>query len=560
MKVAEAIAHALTAEGVTLAAGITGQSIGHVADSLAERNGVSLIYARQERVAFDICDGFARTCGTPAVMFADAGPAAANATGGLVNSWGDSIPVLFFAGHNDRFELASGQTKEIPFRALFSPVSKWVAIIEDPSQVGDIIRRAFMHLRTGRTGPVVLGMPYDVSSMEMGSFDYTPVGSQPRVRGAADPAAVNDAIDLLAQAERPYLYVGAGVLASEATDALVRLAELLTLPVATTLNGKSAFPENHPLALGIGGYARATYSSLPATVLGEKADVILTIGCGFKKHAVKSAPARGARHIQVDVDITEINKYHLADVAMVGDAKVVIEQLLAAAKTRIDPARLKPNAARLREVQSLRQRWDEVSAPLTRSDEVPINPFRVTHELAKAVDPDRTIVLHDAGSVRGSTCQHYIATRPRSFLGFGVQSAMGWSIGAGIGAKKAAPDKLVVSVIGEEAMNETAMDIETSIRSNAPILIVVKNNRPFADRDGGSSKRLAHARFNQGVDICALATALGAKSFRATDPAALPNTFAAAIAEVNGGTTAVVEIPTTRVKTSLHGLWEAGKK
>src|SRR3954451_15433538 len=124
MKVAEAIAHALSAEGVTLAAGITGQSIGHVADSLAERNVVSLIYARQERVAFDICDGFARTCGTPAVMFADAGPAAANATGGLVNSWGDSIPVLFSAGHNDRFELRSGQTKELPFRELFAPVSK----------------------------------------------------------------------------------------------------------------------------------------------------------------------------------------------------------------------------------------------------------------------------------------------------------------------------------------------------------------------------------------------------------------------------------------------------
>src|ERR1700712_3867361 len=124
MKVAEAIAHALDAEGVRLAAGITGQSIGHVADALAERQGVKVVYARQERVAFDICDGFARAAGMPAVVFTDAGPAAANAMGGLVNSWGDSIPVLFFAGHNNQKDIPTGESKEIPFRALFGPVCK----------------------------------------------------------------------------------------------------------------------------------------------------------------------------------------------------------------------------------------------------------------------------------------------------------------------------------------------------------------------------------------------------------------------------------------------------
>ena len=290
MKVAQAIAQALHQEGIRLVAGITGQSIGHVADALAECENMSVFYTRQERVAFDICDGYARTCGRPGVVFTDAGPAAANAMGGLVNSAGDSVPVLFLAGHNDRFDVKSGQSKEIPFESLFAPVSKWVATIDDPSQVATIIRRAIMHLTTGRPGPVVLGMPYDVSSMDAGNFEYECVTARPRVRGAADPAAIAEAVRMISTARQPYVYVGSGVLASEASSELVEFAELLTLPVASTLNGKSAFPETHPLSLGIGGFRRALYGSLPATIVADTADVMFTIGCGFKRHAAMVKP------------------------------------------------------------------------------------------------------------------------------------------------------------------------------------------------------------------------------------------------------------------------------
>jgi acetolactate synthase I/II/III large subunit len=162
--------------------------------------------------------------------------------------------------------------------------------------------------------------------------------------------------------------------------------------------------------------------------------------------------------------------------------------------------------------------------------------------------------------VRGTTSQHYIAPRPRSFLGFGVQSAMGWSLGAAIGAKKAQPGKLVTAFIGEEALNETAMDIETSIRNDAPILLIVKNNRKIPDQDGGKSKKLAVARFKQGVDIGALATALGAKAYRIEKPGDLAGTLSAAIATVRGGQTAVVEVMTARINGSLHHLWDSNAK
>lgn len=552
MNVAEAMGDALVAEGVRVAAGITGQSIGHLADALAERPEVKVFYVRQERVAVDICDGFARASGRPGVVFTDAGPAAANAMGGIVNSFGDSTPVLFIAGHNNRFDTRRRQTKELPFTELFGPVSKWVAVIEDPSQVGEIMRRAFMHLRTGRSGPVVLGLPYDVSSMPIpGNFFYQPVSARPSIRGAGDPAAIEAAVRMLAQAQRPYVYVGAGVLWSEASDELTALAELLTLPVATTLNGKSAFPENHPLALGIGGFARARYGTTHATAVANAADVIMTIGCGFKQHATLAPAPEDAKHIQIDVDPAELHKEGLADVAILGDAKLVLHQLIDAAKLTLPASRLAPVQSRIDDLAKLRDRWAEVSAPYVNSDEAPINPFRVTREFAELVDPDTTILLHDAGSVRGTTCMHYIATKPRSFLGFGVQSAMGWSLGAAIGAKTAAPEKLVATIIGEEAFAETALDVETSVRTGVPVLVIVLNNRAFVDRDGGVSVKLAKTRFDGGVDICALARALGAKAQRIDQPGALRDGLLRAIGEVAAGTTSVVEVMTCRVRVNL---------
>jgi acetolactate synthase-1/2/3 large subunit len=559
MKVAQAISRALVSEGVTLAAGIAGQSIWPVIDAIGDCEEISLMYARQERVAFDICDGFARAGGKPAVVFTDAGPAAANLMGGIVNSWGDSVPVLFLAGHNERTKIAAKYTKELPFLDVFGPVSKWSAMVDDPSKVGEVLRRAFMHMRTGRPGPVALGLPVDVCQMEVGNFEYTPVSTSPRVRSGADPDAIERALALIAGAERPYVYVGAGVLFSEATAELVRFAEMLSLPVATTLNGKSAFPENHPLALGIGGFGRASYGSLPATMLAENADVILTVGCGFKQHATIVRPSQRIKHIQVDVDPSEMNRDHVADVAILGDAKVVLRQLCDAA-SRLPAPRQKSVAQRTQQIEELRGRWAKVCQPLLYSEDTPINPFRVTREFMELVDPAQTIVLHDAGTVRGTTSQHYVATQPQSFIGFGVQSAMGWSLGAAMGAKKAHPDKLVTAFIGEEAFGETAMDIETSIRNDAPILIVVKNNRKMPDMDGGKSKKLAVARFKQGVDIGALATALGAKAYRVEKPGEISKTLSAAIATVRGGQTAVVEILTVRINGSLHHLWDENAK
>jgi len=558
MNVAECIVEALVSEGVTLAAGIAGNDIGKLLDAIAARAEIDLMYPRTERVALDICDGFARASGKIGVCYTDSGPAAANLMGAMVNSWGDATPVLHFAGHNNRTSVPSRTTKELPFLEVFSPITKYAEIIREPSQTAEIIRRAFMALRTGRPGPVVIGLPYDVSCMQLDSFHYRPVASRPAVRGGADPAAVTKAIELIGAARRPYVYVGAGVLVAEATEALVRFSELLTLPVATTLNGKSAFPENHPLSLGLGGFVRAAYTTLPAAVTADNADLILTIGAGFRQHATEKVPRDGVQHVQVDVEGLELNRHHDADVALLGDARVVIEQLIEAARTHLPAERLRPLQARLDELGELRARWNTVSEPLLHSREVPINPFRVTAELNRLVDPAKTIILHDSGTVRGSTAQHYMATTPRGFLGFGVASAMGWTVGAAMGARKACPDKLVVAIVGEEAFNETALDIETSVRAHAPVLFIVKNNRHHAwsERAGGKNRKLAVARYETGVDIGALARALGAESIRVENPDAIAEALASGIRTVKAGRTTVIDIVTSRRNGTLDHLWE----
>jgi acetolactate synthase-1/2/3 large subunit len=561
MNVAEAIAQAVVAEGAKLAAGITGQSVGHIADALSMNPNMTMIYVRQERVAVDICDGYARVSGNPGIVFTDAGPAATNLLGGWVNSWGDSTPVLFFAGHNNRYSSPRRQTKEIPLADVFGPVSKWVAMINDPSQVAEVIRRAYVKLRSGRSGPVVIGVPYDVTSMPIDNFVYAPVSARPRIRSGGDPAAIQSAVDLLANARNPYVYVGAGVLASQASADLKELAELLTLPVATTLNGKSAFPENHALSLGIGGFSRAVYSSLQATITAAKADVVLTIGAGFKQHATTATMPSGCKLIQVDVDADELHKEQVAEIGICGDASVVLRQLIEAARARASKERLAPVKSRIDEYAGLRKRWDEISDSMLHAETTPINPYRVTWELTQALNPDESIVLHDAGSVRGSTCQHYVATKPRSFLGFGVQSAMGWSIGAAIGAKTADPSKTVVSVIGEEAFAETAIDIETAIRSGVAVLLLVKNNRAIPATDAGISPNLAKTRFKgDGVVPSVVAKALGAKSARVEDPAKLREALKNAIAEVKGGSFYVLEVITGRAPGSLHPKWEGANK
>ena len=550
MHVGQAIVHILVAEGVRVAAGING--LGTIPDSLASAEGMRFAYTRQERVAADILDGYGRVSGGPGVLTAADGPGVANCLAGIANSYSDSTPLLFLASQVNRFQATRRGPKELAIHDIYQPVSKWTTEIIDPSQTVHIMQRAFVALRSGRPGPVVVEVPYDVSRMQVPEFSYRPPA---RIRSSGDPQSADAAVRALATAERPYVCVGAGVLFSEATPELVELAELLTLPVATTLNGKSAFPEDHRLSLGMGGITVAGYATIQAIQFAQQADVVLTIGCNFNKHQLEVPMREDATLIQVDVDVSELHKETRADIAILGDAKLVLRQMVDHARDLLPQSRLQPRPKTVAQIDKLRQEWMAVSMPHLTSSERPINPFRVTWELTQLLDPNQTIVTHDAGSVRGSTSQHYIATVPRSFLGYGNASCMGWSLGAAMGAKLASPEKMAVAVMGDEAFGETGFDLETATCSDIPILVVVINNHAGRGEEGEAISKLTELRFKVGQetgDYSALARALGFQAERVEDPEAVRPTLGKAIDHVRGGGRALVEVITKRVPVTLH--------
>ena len=541
------IANALAGEGVEFVAGIIGGSTHEIIDSLHDVPQLRSILTRHERVAADIADGYSRVSNRIGVALCVQGPGGANAVAGIANSFADSSPVILIHGQVHQQYYGKGATQEMDVLGMFRPVTKWAVSIPKPERIPEIMRRAFTTANSGRPGPVVVEIPNDVSAAEVDpeKLAYTPV--RRNYRSGADPDDVDRAAAALVAARRPVLYSGSGVLRSEASAELVELAELLAAPVMTTLNGKSGFPEDHPLALGLGGYPQALYSTNQSIAMMKQTDLVFAIGCSFKAYATNhfaKAP-EGVKLIHADADFREIGKNYPVEIGLVGDARLVLRQLLAAVRDRLGKQR-RDRAPAEAEVAKLRAEWMAEWMPKLTSDEVPINPYRVTWEIMQNLDRNRTIVLHDSGSNRGYTSHHYVAPFPHAFIGFGGQSSMGWSLGASLGAKIARPDLNVLDVIGDGSFGMTGMDIETAVRCQIPTITLVANNGSL-----DLSKYTQTKKFRQwdtwtalGGDYAGMARAMGAHAERVDKPQELAAAFKRAVAATRDGRPALLEVVT----------------
>jgi acetolactate synthase-1/2/3 large subunit len=361
--------------------------------------------------------------------------------------------------------------------------------IAAPDQVGDVLRRAFSHLKMGRLGPVLVEIPADVATAEVPqtSSDSNPVKA---ARPGADPRDVAAAAGVLARAKAPVICAGQGVLYAEASRELVELAELLDAPVATTLEGKSGFPEDHPLALG----TASGVGPAPAYDFLRNADVIFAIGCSLTRHNITfGGLPQGKTVIHATDDERDLNKHYRADYPVVGDAKLVLAQFLEAVKD-LRGGRESERKETAIHIGEARDRWLKQWMPKLTSNEVPINPYRVMWEFMNATDAARTIVTHDSGSPRNQLVPFYRATTPRGYLGWGKSHSLGTGLGLAIGAKLAAPDKLCANFMGDAAFGMTGLDFETAARCAIPILTIVLNNSSMAVET--HSMAASHARFN----------------------------------------------------------------
>lgn len=483
MLVMEALADILKKEGVSTLFCYPTTPIIEAAAAV----GIRPVLCRQERVGVDMAHGYARvTNGDSIGVFAmQYGPGVENAFAGIASAYSDSVPLLLLPLAHSR-----SVSQVFPlFRASNSlrSVTKSLEELTVPHEVGNVMRRAFNSLRNGRLGPTMVEFPLDVVQHELGSeiLEYRPV---PRTIFGPNDADIDAAARLLLEAECPMIQAGQGVLYAKATEPLRELAELLEIPVTTSVDGKSAFPENHPLSLGTAGPTKTA----DCRHFLEHSDVVFGIGTSFTRHALTNPilPAN-KRLIHATIDARDLHKGYELEVAILGDARLVLERLIEAVRDRMGARR--PGQDTRRKIATLRQAWLEQWKRKLDSDETPMTPYRVMAEFGKQVNPDNAIVTHDSGSPRDQLLPFYSATTPNSYIGWGKSHQLGTGLGLAIGAKLAKPDKLCVNFMGDAAFGMTGLDFETAVRVDAPIMTIVLNNATMAIET--KAMALSHARY-----------------------------------------------------------------
>jgi acetolactate synthase-1/2/3 large subunit len=499
--------------------------------------GMRPIITRTERVAVNIADGFARVTNgerfAPCVM--QYGPGAEAAHAAVSQAYADRSPILLIPGEHARSAQVHSAT--VGAAEAYRSVTAWSATINEPEQGPGIFRRALQAVLGARRGPVLVAVANDVLYAPAEDEHPWSVSYPGNRRSQADPADVAETTSILAAASSPVILAGQGVLYADATAELVALAEALEIPVATTLNGKSAFPEDHPLSLGAAARTR------PATAdrFFERANVILGVGTSFTRSLYITPLPPGATLGQIVSDPRDLATGYDVSFGCVGDVKLVLGQLVAQTRDLPELMRAAGNGVRS-SVASIRREFHEVWLPRLTSDASPLSPYRVLWELMHTVDRRRTVVTHDAGHPRDQIVPFYESIVPHGYIGWGKSTQLGTGLGLTMGARLAKPDWLTVNVMGDAAFGMVGMDLETAVRCRIPILTIVLNNGLM----GGYTEYMpdAVARYDAhrlGGDYRGVATALGAYAERVERPDELRAALERCIACVGSGRPALLE-------------------
>jgi thiamine pyrophosphate-dependent acetolactate synthase large subunit-like protein len=513
----------------------------------AVAGGLRPVICRQERVGVHMADGCARVQnGRPAGVFAmQYGPGAENAFAGIASAYSDSTPILLLPlGHPretaQMFPLFNSTR-------TYASVTKHVEPVNLPEHTVPAMRRAFNALKNGRPGPVMLEVPTDVMTADF-TGNEVPYTAVRRTRSAGDARDIDDAARLLLAARMPMVIAGQGVLYAEACDELLALAELLDAPVMTTTDGKSAFPEDHALALGSGG---TVYTGHGRHFLQET-DMIFAVGTSLTRHNI-STPIipPGKPIIHATNDARDLYKANDTVVPILGDAKLVLAQLIEAVKDRSGgnpPAKgARPTIARLK--AEWQARWE----PKLRSTERPINPYFVMSEFMRVIPSEDAIVTHDSGSPRDQLLPMYVARKPRGYLGWGKSHQLGTGLGLAIGAKIGAPDKMCVNFMGDAAFGMTGLDFETAARCGIPITTIVLNNSTMAiETHAMAFSHEKHRTRDLGGNYANIAKDLGGWSERVDDPGQVGDAILRARKANENGEAALLEFITSAETAFSH--------
>jgi acetolactate synthase-1/2/3 large subunit len=540
MKTADAVAEILKREGVDF---LIGYPVNPIIEAAA-RADIRTIMVRQERVGLHMADAVSRVTSADRIgVFAmQSGPGTENAFGGVAQAYGDSVPMVVLPGGYAR------RINQYPpnFSAFlnFRNVTKWIEQVTQAENVPDIMRRAWTQVRNGRPRPVLVEFPGDVMAEDVSEpLRYT---RAPQLKCGPDPKDVARVAEVLVGAERPVIYAGQGVHYAKAWRSLKDLVELLEAPVTTSLEGKSAFPENHPLYLGAGG---RSHSRAVRTFL-DRSDVVFGIGCSFAATGFgvrQPAVEPGRTFVHATLDPTDVNKDIPSDYALIGDAQLILDALIPEIRDRLKNQARGRKDAIAAEIKSINDAWLEQWKPKLTFDGSPLNPYRVIWDLLHTVDVPNTIITHDAGSPRDQLSPFWQSIEPLTYIGWGKTTQLGTGLGMAMGAKLAKPDKLCINVWGDAAIGFTGMDLETAVRERIPILSVLFNNYSMAMEL--PVMPVSTEKFRS-TDISGnyadLACALGAYGERVTEPAQIVPAIQRGIRQTQDGRPVLLEFITSK--------------
>jgi acetolactate synthase I/II/III large subunit len=515
--VAQVIAACLARHGVKV---LFSQSLPSAVLLAAEDIGLQQFTYRTENAGGAMADGFARISGTAAVVTAQNGPAATLLVPPLAEALKSSIPVVALVQEVDRPTMDRNAFQELDHISLFQGCTKWVRRLTEASRAEDYVDMAFVIATSGRPGPTVLLLPADLLKEPAGAYGrrQSGLGSYPLDRVAADPARIDAAADLITAARNPLVMAGGGVHLSGAATELAALQEAAHLPVITTVMGKGAVSEEHPLSLGVGGNILGRLS--PGRYLRpmiENADLILLVGTRTAQNGTDSWTlfAPSARYIHLDIDHAEIGRNY-EGLRLVGDAKLTLEVL-----TERLRGRRKASGDVVRRIAAARARHESEVAPLLRSNAVPIRPERLMADLQQVLTPD-TIVVADASYSHVWVASYLRALAPgMRFLSPRGIAGLGWGLPMAIGARVARPASPVICVAGDGGFAHVWSELETARRTRTPIVVTVLNNGVLAyQKDAEDVKFGRHTSgcMFSPVDHAQIARACGCRGVRIEQP------------------------------------------
>jgi len=506
---AEILLKSLEAEGVDAIFGYPGGQVLDIYDAIFDSD-INHYLVRHEQGAAHAADGYARATGKPGVCLATSGPGATNLVTGIANAYMDSVPLVAITGQVPCHLIGKDSFQEADITGITLPITKHSYLVKDVADLPRVIKEAFHIATTGRPGPVLIDIPKDIS-VARSEFKYPEKvrlkGYKPTYYGHKEQ--INQAAKAIAEAKRPVIFAGGGVIISGAHEELRQLAELILAPVATSMLGIGSFPESHPLALGMIGMHGAKYANYAVT----ESDLLIAIGVRFADRATGkvSAFAPDAKIIHIDIDPAEIGKNVRVDIPIVGDAKNVLVELI---------ARVQQGMAA--EWQEKIKEWKKEYPLDCEQRGEGLRPQYVVRQICEVTKGD-AIITTEVGQNQMWAAQHFTYTKPRNFISSGGLGTMGFGLPAAIGAQVGRPGETVFDIAGDGSIQMNIQELTTAVRYELPVNVAILDNQYLGMvrqwQELFYKRRYSHTDLTCNPDFVKLAEAYGAEGIRVTKPA-----------------------------------------